>query len=92
MASIATPPLIRFFREIVNLILIGVIFKIRFIAIVVSVFVTGVYSLLIYTSTQHFRPIFRFLIIKNFNSKDYLISFSHSILFLILIFTLIIIC
>ncbi len=91
IASIATPPLVRFFREVLNLILIGNVYTCGYIFIAFSVFIAGVYSLLIYTRSQHSHPNYFFLKFNNYRSLDYFISINHVITFLLFIFLFVII-
>lgn len=90
IASMATPPLINFFREVLCFISVRVVTELSYIFITLSIFRAGVYSLLIYSSTQHGKINNKFVKPHLFSGLDYLNSFLHLILFSARIFILVI--
>lgn len=90
IASIATPPLINFFREVISFIVVGRVYPLIWPLVILTVFFGGVYSLLIFTSTQHGKLNFKYSKIIIFRKIDFLNRAAHGFLYLPSIFMLII--
>ncbi len=90
MASIATPPLIRFFSEILCFYIIYSTLKFSYLLIIFTIFLAGGYSLVIYTSSQHGKIRKKVFNLLQITSLDYMVSASHLILFIFSIFLLVI--
>jgi NADH-ubiquinone oxidoreductase chain 4 len=88
-AGIATPPMLNFFREIISFIVIVSVYSGSSAVVLITVFLRGAYSLIIFSSTQHGKLNFKYTKIRQFSKLEYLNRFAHRFLFLPTIFILI---